>query len=159
MKTLTKLLLGLVATFICFGQPAAWAQKSGDKILFLHLKIKDGAMTLVQASSRPGTLKTPPREHGDIQVEMVSTEGEALWSTLIEDPLLQRYEYEDPDHPGQLKRIERRLQETEFMLRVPFHSKGKQVILSRKPVAGGPAAQAPKQIMGTFDISSVKEGR
>lgn len=161
MKTLPKFLFVFLSALILTAWPGAWAaeEKSNDKILFLHLKYKDGVVSLIDVTSRPGTLKTPPHSRGDIQVEMLSTDGQALWNTAIEDPCLQHVEYEDPDNPGQMKRVERRLTETEFWVRVPFHVKGKQVVFSKKLLNGGIAAQAGKQALGAVDISTVKEGR
>jgi hypothetical protein len=99
---------------VCAGEP--------DQILFLHLKIQGDAITCLDSSVRPGRLKTPvaTERKGSIYLELVSTNGAAVWSEVIADPAVRRLEYEDPAHPGTLKIKEVNLTETEFTVRVPF---------------------------------------
>ena len=93
-----------------------------DQILFLHLKIKGDGVTCLSSSTTPGRLKTPvaTERRGTLYLELVSTNGAAVWSDVIADPAVRRLEYEDPDHPGTLKIKEINLTEREFAVRVPF---------------------------------------
>jgi hypothetical protein len=129
-----------------------------DQILFLHLKLKDDAVTLVRSSVKPGRLKTPfaPDKKGDIHLELTTAEGLSLWSDVMADPTVQRVEYEDPENPGTLKVKEIRVTEVEFTVRVPFHKEGKQFRLHRlnKPAsrADATAAGRVKKLLGAVAI-------
>ena len=115
-----------------------------EQILFLHLKLKDGVVTSLGTVVRPGRLKTPPasQRRGEVSLELVSTNGTLLWSNLVGDPGVQRYEYEDPAHPGTLKRLEVRRTEAEFSVRTPFHPEAAELRLYRLEKTAGGAGSA-----------------
>ncbi len=134
-----------------------WADEI-DQIVFLHLRLKDGVVTLLRSSVKPGRLKTPiaSDKKGEIHLELTGTNGVPLWSEVMADPTVQRLEYEDPEHPGTMKIKEVKVAEAEFIVRVPFHKDGRQLNLHRldKP-ANRAVAAAPgtkKKLLGTVTV-------
>jgi hypothetical protein len=99
------------------------AQKDDEgKILFLHLKMKDNTITLEKSTIRSGIVKQKKgvEKKGEIYYELLSSSNSLLWNGEMEDPIVKRFEYEDPDNPGQLKLKVVHLNEAYFTLRVPF---------------------------------------
>src|SRR5262245_16354682 len=96
---------------------ACWCQaEETDQILFLHLRLKEDAITLLSSSVQPGRLKTPfaPDKKGEIYLELISTNSTVLWSDVMADPTVQRLEFEDPDRPGTFKTQQITVAEAEF---------------------------------------------
>jgi hypothetical protein len=129
-----------------------------DQIVFLHLKLKDGAITLLRSSVMPGRLKLPigSDRKGEIQLELTAMDGSSLWSEVMSDPTLQRFEYEDPAHPGTLKIKEIKVAEAEFTVRVPHHVDARQLKIHR---LGTPATatevrtvRTARKLLGTVAI-------
>lgn len=104
-----------------------------DQILFLHLKLKDDVVTLVNSSVQPGRLKRPPapQKEGELQLELTAGRGKPLWVDSMGDPTVRRFEYQDPDRPGSMKVKTIRTSEAEFTIRVPFHRAAKQLEVYR----------------------------
>jgi hypothetical protein len=118
-----------------------------EKFLFLTLRYKDGAITLVKSALVPGSLK-PQRNSTRpeaLHIALEKVAGEAAWSVVMEDPSLRRYEYEDPQQPGVIRLQEARLDEIEFIVRAPFIAGVRQLGIYRleTPVPGAKAAVAP----------------
>jgi len=94
-----------------------------SKILVLQLRLKSNDVSLVKASLAPGTLKMPrvPKEKlQGLEVRGLSEAGDVLCSRVVDDPSQRRLEYEDPWHPGQLKRIVLDDDDALFVVRVPW---------------------------------------
>ena len=106
-------------------------------ILFLHLKLNAQGGSLVKSTFRPGVLKPQPNPEGrDLVCEVISAKGETLWKGGLDDPRVQRFEYEDPPRSGRLKRKEIRREEAEFTLRVPALSEARRLEIYRLAPAG-----------------------
>ena len=102
-----KLTVYMLALFIIFPQSFLIAQqKSGDKIVFLYLNMKDGTITLEKISMRPGKLKKrrSSEEFGQISYKVFDKNEKLLIRDSISDPTIIRYEYEDPPGSGKLKK-------------------------------------------------------
>jgi hypothetical protein len=131
------------------------------RILFLHLRMQGDKVTLVQAQTVAGWLKTPPESRGDLELELWSADRTPLWRRRLPDPLVRRYETEDPDRPGMLMRTEVRSNEAEFSLRVPGHLGARQLAVYRigARAAGltGAATSAPRQLLGLIDLPKEAE--
>jgi hypothetical protein len=133
-----------------------------DKILFFHLKLKDQVVTLVDSTVRPGRLKavSVPEKRGIVYLELTSTNGTALWSDVMADPTVQRFEYEDPDQPGSIKAKEVITKETEFTVRVPFHKGAEQLklFLLDKPANRVEAAvsRPARKALGTVGVPALE---
>lgn len=81
------------------------AAESGDGIAFLTLQVTTDTVTLISWQSVPGKLKRlrHQRETSGLLYEATAAGGEVLWQGSLPNPLIQRFEYEDPDNPGVLK--------------------------------------------------------
>ena len=142
---LLSALLGLMTSPLAFGQA-----KETDKILFLHLRMKDGVITLAKSATVPGTLKPQRRSEkpGAFQFEIETAAGVSLWNGAMDDPSIRRYEYEDPENPGAIKTKVVRFAEVEFVVRVPVLKDAHQFSIYRLEAtpAKAPGAPAAEQV-------------
>ncbi|HMJ88789.1 MAG TPA: hypothetical protein VK530_03175 [Candidatus Acidoferrum sp.] len=120
---------------------AVQAQTEG--IWFLHLRMTNGQVVLVNQKKTPGVLK---RSRGAdaaraVQIELQSANGATVWSQTIDDPAVRRIEYEDPQQPGKLRAREVILTNVEFTVRVPFRSDARAAVVSRRHRNPQPEAQ------------------
>ncbi len=113
---------------------------SAAQIIFLKFKMKNDTLTLMQSAIRPGVLKQSrgSKTHSEISYEVLSSSGKLLWRGGTEDPLLQRFEYEEPANSGQIKIKYVKLNEAEFTLRMPFMPEARRIEFYR---AKSPADQ------------------
>jgi hypothetical protein len=137
------LLLGLI---LCLSLRAA---EEDEKFLFLTLRYKDGAITLVKSAVVSGTLK-PQRNSARpdaLQIHLEKTEGESAWSLVMDDPSVRRYEYEDPDQPGVIRSKEVRVNDTEFIIRAPLLPGVRHLAVYRQepPAPGAKAPATPSK--------------
>jgi hypothetical protein len=115
-------------------------------------------VSLVESTAVPGHLKVPiaAEKQGDLYLELTSTNSVPIWTDVMSDPLVRRYEYEDPDHSGQLKVKEVKLDQAEFTIRVPVRKEARQLNIYRlDPPAAKSAAAALNQtrtLLGTIDL-------
>ena len=126
-----------------------------DGILFLHLRRDTNGIVLLDSNVRPGRLK-PQASRGDIEFETASAgdagdAGDAgiLDRGLIQDPLVQRFEYEDPESPGRIKVKIVERPSAEFFIRVPNREAAKTIRFYRKPrqEPGRLAPQAARELI------------
>jgi len=122
-----SLYVTVVLLLVTVGGPLPAQTNAGGQILFLHLKVKDQIITLLDSAAVPGTLK-PPRELNEgLEYRLVSSTGEFLWKGGIDDPRVRRVEYDDPAQPGKLQVKFIRSDEAEFTVRVPVVSSAERV--------------------------------
>ena len=69
--------------------------KKDSKIVFLHLRMKDGVITLLNTKIKPGYLKPQPTSgvKGDILYEVSDISGTSVWQGVSTNPSRRRYEY------------------------------------------------------------------
>ncbi len=134
-----------------------------EQILFLHLKITNGVVRLVESTAVPGHLKpaVTAEKPGDLYLELNSTNRLPVWTDVVPDPLVRRYEYEDPDHPGQLKVKEVKLDQAEFTVRVPGRKEANQLNIYRldQPAvkSATAASSQTRTLLGSIELH-VPEG-
>jgi hypothetical protein len=136
LRSVAKCLLVLL---LLWGGALLAQTNGGPAILFLHLKVKNQVVSLVETSTSPGVLKkSRDPVAGELQYELVSTTGESLWKGAVADPSIRHLEYEDPPGSGKLKSKTILLDEAEFTIRVPVVSKARQVnfCILDNPAAG-----------------------
>ncbi len=126
---------------------AARAAESSPGIIFLHLRMTNGQVELVNQTRTPGTLKhrggkEPAR---GLEVELHSKAGATLWTQTVDDPASQRLEYEDPANPGKILAREATFTNVEFTVRVPANSGAESAAFFRRDAAGTKAAGAPSR--------------
>ena len=147
-------LLALLLVCVC----ATTAQPDQARFFFLTFRLKAGALTLVKARVMPGTLK--PQRDGTqpdaLRFVLEQAADESLWSRRLDDPSVQRLEYEDPDHPGQIKSKTVQLDDVEFIVRAPYHPNARQVVIYREhveiPVDGAKAAPPVRQLLARLPL-------
>lgn len=156
-RNITKVVCGLVLLLGLVSNLSAQEARK-QQILFLHLRLTNGAVYLVTAAAVPGHLKPAiiAEKPGDLHLELISTNRLPIWSGVVSDPLVRRYEYEDPDHPGQLKVKEVKLDQAEFTVRVPGRKEASQLNIYRlEPPAPQSAVMASSQtrtLLGTIAL-------
>lgn len=140
-------------------------ESQGEQILFLNLKITNDVVSLVGSTAVPGHLKVPiaAEKQGELYLELISTNSVPIWTDVMPDPLVRRYEYEDPDHPGQLKVKEVKMDQAEFTVRVPGRKEAKQLNIYRldQPAAKSAASASNKTrtLLGTIELPLPKAAR
>jgi hypothetical protein len=140
-------------------------ESQGEQILFLNLKITNDVVSLVGSTAVPGRLKVPiaAEKQGELYLELISTNSVPIWTDVMPDPLVRRYEYEDPDHPGQLKVKEVKMDQAEFTVRVPGRKEAKQLNIYRldQPAAKSAASASNKTrtLLGTIELPLPKAAR
>ena len=133
------------ALTLLWGGATALAQTNdGPGILFLHLRIKGEAVSLVKSSVSSGYLKPQVVEEmpGGIYFELASTNGQTLWKGETEDPRVRHLEYEEPVHSGKLKRKALHFNEAEFTVRVPSMPAARSVAFYESASSGPGTNQA-----------------
>jgi hypothetical protein len=144
-KFATIALTGSVLFIAMLGTSVSSAQSQHDaRMVFLHFRLKNDTITLVKSAIRPGVVKQrrQAEKRGGIYFEAVSSAGLSLWNGVMDDPTIQRLEYEDPSQPGQIKINQVQLKETEFVIRLPFKPELHRVEFYRLELpAGAPGKQ------------------
>jgi len=116
------------------------AEEPASQILFVQVRVKDGAYSIVSATNVSGALKTrrgAPREK-DFQLVLEDKDGRELWTDSLADPTVRRLEYEDPARPGVIQVKEVKLSEAEFTVRAPARAGRRHLAIYRRSAA--PAA-------------------
>jgi hypothetical protein len=146
----------ILAFLLLAGARAAEAQTNPQPhILFLHLKVTNQAVSLVDSNLRPGVLK-PGREADSTGLfyELVSEAGTTIWKGSMADPNLRHLEYEDPANPGKLQRKRVQLDEAEFTLRVPFHQAARRINFFKlaSSAAGAASQKSSRTSLGSITL-------
>ena len=105
-----------------------------SEILFLHLRLDTNGVALVSRTVRPGRFKGES-SRGAIEIEVGDGAGRVLYRGRARDPLVERFEYEDPDEPGKILVKEVRLQSGEMMLRLPRREEARVMRVYRRRAA------------------------
>ena len=124
----------LIFSLLWFVPVRAVAQDETNQFLFLRLRLKAGEITLIEGRIVSGTLK-PQRDTAEAEglvVSLESSPGEERWSLAIADPSQQRYEYEDPDRPGEIRSKTVQHDDVEFIVRAPLKAGVRHVAVHRK---------------------------
>lgn len=105
-----------------------------NQFLFLTLRLKAGAVTLEKAQVVTGTLKpqSDSTEEKPLLISLEQNTGIAQWSLTMDDPAVQRLEYEDPQQPGVLKTKWLTTDDTEFIVRTPLITGVRHLAIHRK---------------------------
>jgi len=144
----------LMLCFLLSGVATA-ADKSNERILFLTLQFDNTSVNLVNSRIVPGHLKTNRGAvTGDIEYELKS-DSALLLQGAIENPLVRRFEYEDPDNAGKLKTKVVTSPSATITLRVPYSTAIKQLTFYRVTPSAGTGSKSTRAVRGTIDLTSV----
>ncbi len=132
-------------------EPTQAETNGTPQILFLHLKVKNQTVSLVDSATRPGVLKRPRQAAADdLHYEVLSATSNSLWKAAVLDPTLRRLEYEEPPGSGNLKRKTVVSDEADFTIRIPLSPEARRVdfytLESSAPAAKGEKAVARKSL-------------
>jgi hypothetical protein len=151
--------LGLCALLGSGNARAQMPNNPQPGILFLHLHLKQDAVTLVDSAWRPGILKKAREDKatGLLEYEALSETDTVLVSGRLEDPLWPRLEYEDPAEPGTLRSLSLQRDETEFTLRIAYQSNLRSICFYRSSslLPGLRQPIAPRQFLGRVVVRDV----
>jgi len=139
-----QLATSVAVALTCLAANTLAQTNNGPKILFLHLQLKDGSVSLIKSSVRPGYLKPRPNQDlpDGLHLELSDDESHACWRGVVENPCSRLIEYEDPPGSGKLKRKKVDLPEPEFMVRVPVLAEARQIeFYTLEPTKAGNRAQ------------------
>lgn len=134
------------------------ARAQQDGIWFLHFRLTNGQVELVNQKRTPGVLKAPraARSARTLQLDLEAADGATIWSQAVEDPTFKRIEYEDPQQPGRMRVREITTTNVEFTVRVPFRAQARTAVLSRRadraPAKGIAAAPAARLELGRVKL-------
>jgi hypothetical protein len=114
-----------------FGAPLSAQTQTNPhpQILFVHLRLTNGAVQLVSTNLRPGLLKSPATRRPRVAVtyEVLSIERAMLWKGTIPHPAFLDLENPSPDAPHQLERRLIRRESIDFTVRIPFQPEAEKV--------------------------------
>ncbi len=121
---LVTIVSGILFLSLAFSTALAETNRAqlADKIVFLHLQIDNSGVSLIDSRVVDGKLKVEKiasRRDG-LSLKVEATDDLNYYSKVVENPLIKRYEYEDPDNAGQLITKLVMLEEAEFWIRVPY---------------------------------------
>lgn len=152
-----RFITGLALLFIgCV--PVRADTNSEPGILFLHCRIQGQAVTVLRTAHAPGVVKAPGVANGEIEYALLSAQGETLWRGLMEDPRVQRFDYEDPPRSGRRRLKVIRHEAAEFVVRVPARAEARWIEFRKLDLAAAHAApdasaRPRKTVLGRFGLS------
>ncbi|MDH4156749.1 MAG: hypothetical protein OEW00_05680 [candidate division Zixibacteria bacterium] len=156
-------LLCLLVIFLFMSVPVTTlgGDREGDaKIVFLQLHMDRDGINLVTSTIVPGVLKQRrgSSKTGNMQYEVLNSAGEAVASDVLSNPLVKRFEYEDPDNPGQLRTKVIELEQTDFVVRFQYADNIDNISFYRLEPSKDPADKAAARTVMARVALSLSEG-
>lgn len=98
--------------------------RSENKIAFLRFRIDSTTVSLTKSTLVEGHLKKSRTNNSskEIYFEVVSKKSKLLSSGNLENPLVKRLEYENPNKPGELLHKIVNFESMEFTIRIDYNS-------------------------------------
>jgi hypothetical protein len=95
---------------------------SDSKILFLHLKMKNDKVELIDYTIKPGIIKQKrtPDDEKEFYYEAKSKTNTLLYKESMDNPLVRILEYEDEKVPGKINKKIIKTDTADFTLRIPY---------------------------------------
>jgi hypothetical protein len=153
----SRIFVAMIASLLCSSNLLmAAVTNETPQILFLHLRMKENAVSLVGCSTGAGVVKPQPNlEARELQYELLSASGEVVWKGGLNDASLNSIEYEDPPRSGRLKRKAIRANDVEFTVRVPLISSAERLEFFRwetLPEDARSGKKAPRKPLGSVRV-------
>ena len=157
MKLLSPLWRVLLGTLFLGATALRAAEEAKPGIWFLRLQLKEGAFSLVSATTVPGGLKIPrgAKPSKELQLVVEDAAGKAVWTEEMADPSVERLEYTEAAQPGVLQVKEVRRAQVDFTVRVPAASAKRTLAIYRQvaPSASStPKTAATRQLVGRITL-------
>lgn len=154
------ILISIIVTCSVLAAEKSHGDEADEKILFLHLNADSTGITLLDHIVAEGYLKRsklPTRSYG-LVFQVMDRSGENQFAAIVENPLLKKYEYEDPDRPGELKMKLIYLDEAEFWIRIPLRENMERVEFGLEDNRLSPTLTRPdKRLTGSIDLTFLTE--
>ncbi len=133
-----------------------------SKIAFLRLQVDSTGFRLIDATVVDGSFKSPRDEsiNKEYSYELVGIDSTVLFKGAFENPLIKRYEYEDPEHPGQLLSKTVELSRTEITVRVPFSTNIQKLNIHRLADSANSSKTTPDyRLIMSISLSAIVTGK
>lgn len=143
------MVLALLLAAFAAGAADVPASPPGGGFLLVHLRWVSNQVTVVRTHRVSGRLKQKPPSDGPLQVRLADAQGHSLWSSALEDPRRQRFEFPDDSRPGGIRQVEKLLETAEIVVRMPIHADATEFqLLGAVPTA----AVAPADVNSTVGV-------
>jgi len=132
-----------------------------NKIVFLQFNIDSNSISLTKSTLADGELKKPRIKSSgkEIYFEVVSKDSQLLSSGNIENPLVRKFEYENPDKPGEILQKIVNLESVEFIVRVDYNNQIDKINFYRTQYDRDPKTiRNSKHLIGSVSLSSITGG-
>lgn len=156
MKSQRSAILILCAAVLLVLACGSAGAQGNSRVVFLHLKMRQGKVVLLDQTIRAGSLKQSrsAQHYATWTYDLVSSTGEILWSGTMRDPSFRRYEYEDPNEPGKIRSKQVLLDDVEFTVRVPHIDGGQRVQFYRSIATSAVEGRPVRQSIGTIILGA-----
>lgn len=116
--------ISLIIALFLISSVISVATGTEDKIVFLKFRIDSNSIVLTKTTLADGKLKNSRNNisNKEIYFEVVSKDSRLLSSGNIENPLVKKLEYENPDKPGELLHKIVNLESAEFTVRINYNN-------------------------------------
>jgi hypothetical protein len=116
--------MALIITLLLISSVIAKAAGTENKVVFLQFHIDSNSISLTKSTMADGELKKTRirTESKEIYFEIVSKDSQLLSSGNIENPLVRKFEYENPDKPGEILQKIVNLESAEFTVRINYNN-------------------------------------
>jgi hypothetical protein len=153
LACITSLMLGISTSL-----NAASTNKS-QEIVFVHLVVRSNSVALVKAEKTAGFLKVKPAQEcvGNLSLDLLSQSGAPVWGSVVANPLVRHFDYEDPAGSGELLRKTIILDEAEITIRMPVVKGARRLelhALENPDPKGGPPDKLRKRSLGKIELPS-----
>lgn len=156
LKTIISVIV--FGVMLCVGAGAADAP-TVSQIVFLQLQFDQSGVTLASSRTVEGKLKQlRAPENREISYDVTNNSG-VIFTGALDDPLVKRLEYEDPDNPGQLKMKVVEVTEATVYLRIPYAENLREVTFYRSVSGRSATGETARAKIGSVDLSQIGGAR
>lgn len=156
VKTAIIVSLTLIGVIVMmFAVPQQLPAEVECGVVFVRLHMTPEGISLVEYSCVSGQLKQPRESQNikEITWEAMSSSDSVITKGSLDNPLIRRFEYEDPNNPGNLVSRTVELNEAYFVIRMPFSYDIKSLSFYRKEhKSGDPSDMSSSKLISRMDI-------
>jgi hypothetical protein len=127
----------------------------------------DETITLKESMVVPGVLKRRMEVgHGAILYEVTGNNGDTLVRGELNSPLVQHFDYQDPDHPSVLKGGVIMDTTAEFIVRIPYQGSPADISFIKRDYSGSGGMEkrqstdgfSKRRLLGRFSVPQQGDG-
>ncbi len=153
--------MALIITLLLISSVIAKAAGTENKVVFLQFHIDSNSISLTKSTMADGELKKTRirTESKEIYFEIVSKDSQLLSSGNIENPLVRKFEYENPDKPGEILNKIINLESAEFTVRVDYNNRIDKINFYRTHFEKDiKSVRNSENLIGSVSLSSISGG-